>query len=673
VRDTNGNFVIGPNTPNIDTLFQQGVTFSMGHCPIGVCRPSLTSLFTGLNPVQSGTYGNDPVPTPSWNQSYDTIYNDIMRCNIEVNPTLPRMLAEKGYMTLQTGKWWEGDYKRAGFTHGQTINASRHMYDHNNPENSIGRKSGSIGSVIGSFVQAAKDAGKPFFISYAPFLPHTPHASTSSTYYQRYASYVGSGAGKITQYQAQYLATIDWFDATIGELQSTLESKGVDPNTVLYVFMADNGWLQTPDGTGPSYGADGGKMTPFENGVRTPIIFYQPNAITDTRRTVQEKLADARLASSTDIMPTLLSWVGAAVPETLQGVNLLSSSQQRQRQFGDTYMHDQPVYTNGKYQIGNPEATRTSYWMIEDNWKLIKVTGHPTGQNLGAAVQLYNLATDPGEKNNLANNPAHATRLAAMTTTLENWWNTNRPKYIYDHEFNGSETVNNVPPDVIEPAGSATKWSATTGVKNNGKVSGNSTAQLPFVPESNKRYELRCGAKLLQSNNDGLALGFLDNGAPSGNPSDDGLGWLRLSGDPNGSLLLDFYARADGGLASSSVFQTSISASELYALTLALITADRDAEHAGEQWAMDVLVNGITKHRHVFTLGNPDIENVGIGGLGSATDFAWINYIQLVEMPAAPVPEPSTFVLAAIGFLGLGVVLVRRRRGGGVPLCGAAR
>ena len=321
VLDTSGN-PVRPYTPTIDTLFENGVTYSMGHCPVGVCRPSLTSIFTGLNPMQSGTYGNDPVVNGTaygWGQNQDTIYNDVMRRNVELNPTLPRLLAEKGYVSLQTGKWWEGDPKRAGFTNAETgyetTNADRHLHNYtDNGANSIGRFAGSVASRIGPFVDSAVAANKPFFISYAPMLPHLPHDTTPTSFKSRYQGLVDQG--KITTYQRDYLACVDWFDSTIGEVRTLLQNKGVDNNT-LYVFLADNGWLQTTGSAGP-FGADGGKLTSKEDGVRTPIIFYQNGQITDSR-SVAAKLADARLASSTDIMPTLLSLVGATVPKSPVG------------------------------------------------------------------------------------------------------------------------------------------------------------------------------------------------------------------------------------------------------------------------------------------------------------------------------------------------------------------
>ena len=90
--------------------------------------------------------------------------------HIQAHPTLPRWLATKGYRSLQTGKWWEGHPRLAGFTdamtHGYPKGGGRH--------GDLGLKIGRTG--LKPIIEFIDDCGeKPFFIWYAPFLPHTPH------------------------------------------------------------------------------------------------------------------------------------------------------------------------------------------------------------------------------------------------------------------------------------------------------------------------------------------------------------------------------------------------------------------------------------------------------------------------------------------------------------------
>lgn len=629
---------VQPLTPNIDSLFSQGIAFNSSYCPVGVCRPSLASLYTGLNPVQSDITGNDGYTLTGTNYSRSaptSDLNNILRRNIELNATLPRLLGEQGYLSLQTGKWWEGDYQRAGFTHGLTTDGSRHIGAGDN--NTIGRLAGSIESRIGGFVDEALAADKPFFVSYAPLLPHSPHDAAPS-FMARYNDLVT--AGEITQAEAKYLAMVDWFDSTVGELRTTIQDRGVD-NDTLYVYVTDNGYLA---GGAAHLGASGAKRTPFDDGVRTPIMFYQPGQIEDGS-SIADKLNSSAMASSLDIMPTLLALTGVAAPETLQGIDLFS--QERHRVFGDTYGSQQVVLHDGEYRIGTPEDTRTSRFMIEGQWKIILTdsTTDPFDPDLGDAVQLYNLALDPGEKNNLAG--AEAQRVTQMTTTLETWWAGTRPTYHYAHEFNGGTSgLNGQASDVFDTSHAAVRWQATAGIRQNGQIDGGSTAQLDFTPESGKRYELRAGITATATSSDGIVLGFLDDSAASGSPEDNALAWLLLRNDPTG-LDLSFFAQADGGVSDTLLFDGDDAG--LLALTLVLKTTDNDESLSGDQWAIELLFNGISVHEHIFTKGNPDIEHIGIGGLGTTPNLGTIDYLQLVETPLLSstmvVPEPGSLCL----------------------------
>ena len=94
-----------------------------------------------------------------------------MNRHLENVPTLPRVLKELGYLSLQTGKWWQGHYSRGGFTHGMTQGQR-----HGDRGLDIGRKTMQP---IYDFVELAQKEHQPFFVWYAPMLPHQPHFKTS--------------------------------------------------------------------------------------------------------------------------------------------------------------------------------------------------------------------------------------------------------------------------------------------------------------------------------------------------------------------------------------------------------------------------------------------------------------------------------------------------------------
>ena len=90
----------------------------------------------------------------------------------EKQNTLPDMLKEKGYLSFQTGKWWLGNHKDGGFDYGMTHGDPKRGGRHGDYGLEIGRKGLDT---INSYVNLALKEKKPFFLWYAPFLPHAPH------------------------------------------------------------------------------------------------------------------------------------------------------------------------------------------------------------------------------------------------------------------------------------------------------------------------------------------------------------------------------------------------------------------------------------------------------------------------------------------------------------------
>ncbi|MEE3052256.1 MAG: sulfatase-like hydrolase/transferase, partial [Planctomycetota bacterium] len=113
-------------TPSLDRLAAESVVFPRGYVPTSLCRPSLASMVSGLFPHQHKITGNDP--------PRGTDRREMLR-HIRRIPSLPRLLAKKGYLSHQSGKWWEGHYELGGFTHGMTTTGR-----HGGPGLTIGRK-----------------------------------------------------------------------------------------------------------------------------------------------------------------------------------------------------------------------------------------------------------------------------------------------------------------------------------------------------------------------------------------------------------------------------------------------------------------------------------------------------------------------------------------------------
>ena len=114
-------------TPVLDDLARQSLVFRRGYVPSSLCCASLASIMTGLYPHQHRITSNDP-PLPVGKTKAGGAERDRtflaqrqqMIANIDRVQTIPKRLAKLGYVSFQTGKWWEGDFRRGGFTDGMS-------------------------------------------------------------------------------------------------------------------------------------------------------------------------------------------------------------------------------------------------------------------------------------------------------------------------------------------------------------------------------------------------------------------------------------------------------------------------------------------------------------------------------------------------------------------------
>jgi uncharacterized sulfatase len=378
-------------TPNLDKLAAESLTFRRGYVPASLCCPSLASIITGRYPHQHKVTSNDP-PIPAGMTPRDfqrspafQAGRDVMNRHMDAMPTLPRLLSANGYLSLQTGKWWQGSYTHGGFTHGMTKGGR-----HGDEGLDIGRKTMQP---VYDFIGATRREKKPFFVWYAPMLPHDPH-NAPARYLDKYKDKTPS------EHVAKYWANVDWFDETCGELLSYLAREKLAENTIV-VYVTDNGWIQDPGK--PKY-AEKSKQSQYDGGLRTPIMVRWPAKI-------RPAMSDT-VVSSLDILPTLLDAAGVTRPEGIPGVSLTDSAALAARKavFGECFTH------NSK-DLENPSASLRWRWIIQDDWKLIV----PAPQNEpDAVVELYNLKADPNEDKSLAG--SEKDRVERMRAELDGWW-----------------------------------------------------------------------------------------------------------------------------------------------------------------------------------------------------------------------------------------------------------
>ncbi|MBA4189217.1 MAG: sulfatase [Planctomycetaceae bacterium] len=384
-------------TPHLDKFASESLLFKRGYVPTSLCRASLATMITGLYAHQHKITSNDP-PIPkgltAGQANKDAGYlkqRQEMIALFEKSPTLPKLLEKEGYFSYQAGKWWEGNSCRCGgfsegMTHGDPSKGGRHGDE--------GLKIGREGlRPVFEFLDKAKKDSKPFFVWYAPMMPHQPH-NPPERLLNKYKDKTKS------IHVAKYWAMCEWFDETVGELLAQLAKNGQSENTIV-IYLHDNGWIQDPDSA--SF-APRSKKSQYDGGLRTPIIVKWPGHV--------KPGTSENLASSIDLAPTILAAVGAKPTKDMSGINLLDPQlvASRSALFGEVFEHN-------AVDIANPAANLRHRWMVDGNWKLIV----PHDANVkGGKPELYDLAKDPDELTDLAaKNPE---KLAELTKKLDAWW-----------------------------------------------------------------------------------------------------------------------------------------------------------------------------------------------------------------------------------------------------------
>lgn len=393
-------------TPHLDRLASRSALFRRGYVPTALCRPSLMTLATGRYAHEHKVSGNDPSPALTGGKKGGPEYNrlrEVLISNVDRLPTIADMLGEQGYLSHQSGKWWEGSYRRGGFTHGMTRGFPEPGGRHGDDGLKIGREGMEP---VFEFMDHAVEEEKPFYVWYAPFLPHTPH-NPPKELFEKYQPLVES------DHVARYYAMCEWFDQTCGQLVDYVDEKGIADNT-MFVYVCDNGWIQNEERRGY---APRSKQSANEGGTRQPIMYCWPGVIEPGDRGDQ-------LASSIDIVPTMLAAAGAPVPEDLPGINLMPTLESgeptpRERVLGEGFAHDVA-------NVEKPEDSLLYRWVVEGRWKLLLTydgevnryaSSHPRAEK---RPQLYDLLEDPHETQNLASE--HPEVVADLAKTIREWW-----------------------------------------------------------------------------------------------------------------------------------------------------------------------------------------------------------------------------------------------------------
>lgn len=392
------------STPNIDRLAQQGMRFTSFYAGSTVCAPSRSTLLTGLHTGHTPIRGNKEVqPEGQWPLPDSSF-------------TLAEYLKTLGYTTGAFGKWGlgapgsAGDPIRQGFDvfYGYNCQRLAHNYypDHLWSNNQKVLLSGNADGLNGQYapdliheqaIEFIRDnQSGPFFLYYPTTIPHAELLIPDSLlirYRDQFLpekSYQGvdsgdhfrEGAyGSQTECHAAFAAMVTHLDNQVGDIVRIIDELGLGSNTIIF-FTSDNG-PHLEGGADPDYFDSNGPYRGYkrdltEGGIRVPMI------VRWTGRIKPGTESDLPLAFW-DILPTV-----AALNQSSFGGDGISFVPAL------TGQGEQSVHTNLYWEFHEMKGRVA---IRQGNWKLIRndLTADTPG-----SWELYDLSTDPGETQNVA-------------------------------------------------------------------------------------------------------------------------------------------------------------------------------------------------------------------------------------------------------------------------------
>jgi arylsulfatase A-like enzyme len=372
------------NTPHLDRLAEQGMRFTSAYASQAICSPSRAGLLTGLNPAR--LHVTDWIPGRPNAVSQRVLQAEMtMRVPLTIC-MMPRYFREAGYATGLFGKWHLG--KTPGpAEHGFEVVHNPADDKNTTPDETEGGKAEyELTNEVIRFMRANRE--RPFFAFLSHYTPHTPYAARESLVKKN------SGA-----FEPVYAALIETLDDSVGLLLSELKALGLEENTIM-VFTSDNGGLHVPESSHERITHNtpfrAGKGFTYEGGQRVPLIVRWPGHIP------ADRVVDAPV-NNVDWLPTFLELASLKIPDGLDGVSFAKGLAGGAFPERPLFWH-YPHYSN---QGGRPSgAMRDGEWMLIEFYD----DGH---------LELYNLAADPGQKNNLA--AKEPERAAAMKAALAGW------------------------------------------------------------------------------------------------------------------------------------------------------------------------------------------------------------------------------------------------------------
>lgn len=418
-------------TPHIDKLAEQGVVFTNNYNNTAICMGSRASIMTGMYEHKTGcNFTHGPLSKEKFQKSY------------------PVLLRDAGYFTGFTGKfgfavketglenssynkkedmpeaefdWWAGWPSQGYYQTAKNEHMVKYAEDY--PHVST-----ALGAAAVDFLQQAKKQSKPFCLSVSFKAPHSPvspdpkfddvYASKTFTKPENFglkgAEHLPEQSKKGRQYTklnkkylsdydkalADYYQLIYGVDQAVGMIYAELDKQGLLENTII-IYTTDNGYYLGAH-------AFGGKVLPYEEGARAPLIVSGPKKYIKNPGSRSNALT-----GSIDMMPTILDYAGVSIPNNVDGLSITPILN------GKT----DHVKTHQKIlQVWGTNATQSLSIVSEGFKYLYWFYG---GEGMTPTEELYDLRNDPMEMHNLASNVDHQKTLDKLRAIYDqeviNW------------------------------------------------------------------------------------------------------------------------------------------------------------------------------------------------------------------------------------------------------------
>lgn len=401
-----GNPIV--KTPNLDTLARDGVRFTHNCVTTSICGISRATLFSGQWMSRHGATDFKELRKP-WKDTY------------------PGMLRENGYFTGHIGKWHNGDFPRKDFDFGRKYHGKYLWKMKDGSRIHITKRNEN--DAMEFLTQRPSD--KPFVLTLAFFATHAEDesplqfipqeksmslyndvdipipATANETALRKLPEFLQQSKNESRnrwgwrfdtpeKYQSMmknYFRLVTEVDEVCGKLVAELKRQGIYDHTLI-IFTADNGYFHGEHGL-----AD--KWYPHQESIRVPLIIRDPR-MDDAKRGA----TNDEFTLNVDLAPTILSYTGTKPPSEMQGRDMselyLGSGAADWRK---EFFYEHPTMQSRDFIPGSQALVRKDwkyfYWPDFDR------------------EQLFHIAEDPLEQNDLAADPSHAETLTEMRTRFK--------------------------------------------------------------------------------------------------------------------------------------------------------------------------------------------------------------------------------------------------------------